>query len=244
MISLSRLNEKDFEDIKDELTNGYLSPNNTQPSLLIFFIVSGIFVGLASMVVFSSDTVIGWDGLSTFWRSVFIVETIIFSIQLLLIIFVRTINNTSQFILLVAYFIVTTKLPLDFFFAISMFFIDWEIYEKVKYLLLVIILFGFVIFFIALLVIIKRIKGESLKLFSNTKKQATFGAFSVLFPLTLFGGYIFRNNLLSGDMEGIAVVLIATIVYYLMMVLAVFPVLGIYCFIKYPSFRIEANRKK
>lgn len=244
---MERFKAEDFIFVKEQLTDGYISPNMTRPALIVFLIVSLIPVGVASAAVFIEDSVIGWDGLSSFWQGVFIAEAILLTIQLLIFLLVRKINNVSQIILVIAYMIFTIKLALDFFLAATMFLMDANMYETVKGLLLAIFLLGIVILLLTIMIVIRMMKKNKVQVATPTKKKKSkvgTTIFAITFPLGLFIAYLLREDILSIEAEMIYIFLIVMGIYYSIMIATALPVFGVYCFIKYPSFRIEANMKK
>lgn len=244
---MTRFKEEDFIFVKEQLTDGYISPIMTRPALIIFLIVSLIPIGIASAVVFIEDSVIGWDGLSPFWQGIFIAEAILLIIQLLIFLVVRKINNLSQIILVIAYMIFTIKLALDFFLLAAMFLMDAYMYENMKGLLLAIFLLGIVILFSTITIVIRMMKKNKVQVATPTKKKkGKIGTtiFAITFPLGLFVAYVLREDILSIEAEMIYMLFIVLGIYYCIMIASALPVFGVYCWIKYPSFRIEANMKK
>ena len=79
----------------------------------VFMVFSAIAIGVAYMGVAASNTTIGWDNLSNFWRTIFKLEAIMFIIQLFLIIFMKGKSNWSQIVLNISYVVYTHKLVLD-----------------------------------------------------------------------------------------------------------------------------------
>lgn len=60
-------------------------------------------VGIAYMGVAASNSVIGWENLSIFWKTLFKLEAILFVFQLVLIFLVRVKSNWSQILLTISY---------------------------------------------------------------------------------------------------------------------------------------------
>ncbi len=240
---MSRLTEEDFWDIKEELKDGRLSPDSVRFYLGVFMFVSLIFVGIAFTVVSVSDSVIGWTNLSVFWKSIFWLQGILFILQLILIFLVNGKSNWKQVLLNISYVIFTYKVALDPLIMTLMFAKNDGVYEQYAPLALAIIIFGFGVHFYLI-----RRKFSDLKPKKKKKKEKNWNVLlytfiPVLFLLVSVTGYIFKHDLLGDDdilfLLGVDLVILTAI-----LIGAVEFVLGAYCLIRFPSFRVNPPSSK
>ncbi|MEI3604946.1 hypothetical protein SPD48_04520 [Pseudogracilibacillus sp. SE30717A] len=161
---------------------------------LCFF--SLLAMGIAYMAANASNSVIGWENLSGFWKSVFILEAILFIIQLAIIILIHGKNNWTQIVLTISYVFYTYKMALDPFVAMSMFAKDRGVYEIFAPLIIFIIILGFLLHLFLVWRSFKGIKKERDK--ANEKRGNQLYVFiPVLFLLVSVTGYIIKNDLLG-----------------------------------------------
>ena len=239
---MAQLTEKDFLDIKDEIKDGRLSPDSIRFYLLVFMFFSGIMVGVAYMAVNASNTVIGWENLSTFWQTVFKLQAALFIFQLVLIFLVRGKSNRTQMFLNISYVLYTYKMALDPFIMTLMYAKDQGVYEAYAPLVLGIIIFGFIVH----LYFIKR-EFTSLKEENEKKKKSgsliLYALLPILFLLVSVTGYIIKNDLL-GDYDILFLLGVGFILLVAVMIGAVEFVLGAYCVVRFPSFRVNPPPRK
>lgn len=196
---MSKLTEKDFLNIRDEIKNGRLSPARIRGGLGVFMFFSLLAVGIAYMAANASNSVIGWENLSSFWKSVFILEAVLFFFQLAIIIFIHGKSNWSQIVLNISYVFYTYKMALDPFLAMSMFAKDRGVYEIFAPLIILIIIMGFLLHLFLVWRSFKGIKEEKDK--ANKKIGNLLYVFiPVLFLLVSVTGYIIKNDLLGEKM--------------------------------------------
>lgn len=177
---------------------------------LCFF--SLLAMGIAYMAANASNSVIGWENLSGFWKSVFILEAILFIIQLAIIILIHGKNNWTQIVLTISYVFYTYKMALDPFVAMSMFAKDRGVYEIFAPLIIFIIILGFLLHLFLVWRSFKGIKKERDK--SNEKRGNQLYVFiPVLFLLVSVTGYIIKNDLL-GENDVLAGMVIFTFFIY------------------------------
>ncbi len=231
---MSKLTEKNFIDIRDEIKNGRLSPASIRGGLGVFMFFSLLAVGIAYMAANASNSVIGWENLSGFWKSVFILEAILFIIQLAIIILIHGKNNWTQIVLTISYVFYTYKMALDPFVAMSMFAKDRGVYEIFAPF---IIILGFLLHLFLVLRSFKGIKKERDK--ANEKRGNQLYVFiPVLFLLVSVTGYIIKNDLL-GENDVLAGMGIFTFLFIALLIGAVEFVKAAYCVIRFPSFRVN-----
>ncbi len=241
---MSKLAEKDFLDVKDEIKDGRLSPDSIRFYLGAFMFFSLIVIGVSYMAANASNTVIGWENLSTFWQTVFWSQAVLFGFQLILIFFVKGKSNFTQIILIISYVIYTYKMVLDPFVFMSMFVMDRGVYETFAPLFVIIIIVGFLLHLYLIQRSFKDLKKEK----SNKRKKEKNGkilyAFiPILFLLVSITGYIIKNELL-GENEILFGTGVFTFLYIAVMVGAVEFVMGAYCIIRFPSFRVNPSSSK
>ena len=243
---MSRLTQKDFHDVKSELKHGRISPGSIRFGLGAFMVLSVIAVGVAYLVVTASNTVIGWENLSNFWQTVFKIEAILFIFQLILIIFVKGKHNWSQMVLNVSYVIYAYKMALDPFVTLSMFAINDEVYEIYVSMILIVIIIGFIIHIYLIRRYFQRLKEEQADKNNekkNRKGTVSFLILPIFFLLASITGFIIRNQLL-GDMENLFILGACTVVFIGMMIGTIEFVIGAYCVIRFPSFRVNLPSEK
>ena len=241
---MSQLTEKDFLDIKDEIKEGRLSPDSIRFYLGVFMFFSALMVGIAFAVAVSSSSVIGWDNLSVFWHSVFWLQAALFLFQLILIFLVRGKSNRTQIILLISYVIYTYKMVLDPFVLMSMFAMNDGVYETFRLIFVTVIIVGFLLH----LYLIRRTFIELKVKKSKKNKKEKSGNFMyaflpILFLLVSITGYIIKNELL-GENEILFGTGALTFLYIAVMIGAVEFVMGAYCIIRFPSFRVNPPSSK
>ena len=243
---MAQLTERDFLDIKDEIKDGRLSPDSIRFYLGVFMFFSGLMVGTAYAVTSTSDSLIGWENLSTFWQIVFKFQAVLFIFQLILILLVRGKNNWSQILLNISYVFYTYKMVIDPFIMTLMFAKNDGVYEEYLHLALGIIIFGFLVH----LYFIRR-KFTSLieekEKNKNKKKKKSDKLLYALFPILLFlvsvTGYIIKNDLL-GDYDILFLLGVGFFLLVAVMIGAVEFVLGAYCVVRFPSFRVNPPPRK
>lgn len=143
---MAQIKEKDFLYVKEDLENGRISPVIMRAGLITLFFVSGLFVGIAYAVANSSSTLIGWENLSLFWRMIFILQGVLFLLQLILIFFIDGNSNWSQLTFNIGYVVYWYKFALDSFIMTSMFAMDAGVYETL-FPIIIVIIFGFLFHF-------------------------------------------------------------------------------------------------
>lgn len=142
---MSRLTQEDFQDVKEDLKQGRISPVMIRYGLGAFMVFSVIMVGIAYSTTAANDSLIGWKDLSIFWKTVFKLEAFLFIFQLILITFVKGKSNWSQILLNVSYVVYAYKMAIDPFVMVSMFALDAGEYEVYGPFILLIILSGFIL---------------------------------------------------------------------------------------------------
>ena len=242
---MSQLTEKDFLDIKDEIRNGRLSPGSIRVFLGAFMFFSLIMVGIAYMGVAASNSVIGWEKLSIFWQTVFKLQAILFVFQLVLIFLVRGKNNWSQILLTISYVFYTYKMVLDPFVMTLIYTKDQGVYEVYAPLVILIIILGFLFHIFFIIHYFKDLKkGNKNKEARENKSNSKLIAFTpFLFLLVGITGYIIRNDLL-GDTDILFFLAIDVFLLVAIMIGAVEFVMGAYCVIRFPSFRVNPPSTK
>lgn len=239
---MAKLTETDFLDVKDEMKEGRLSPASIRGGLGVFMFLSLLAVGIAYMAANASNSVIGWENLSGFWKSVFILEAILFFIQLAIIIFVHGKNNWTQIVLTISYVFYIYKMALDPFVAMSMFAKDRGVYEIFAPLIISIIILGFLLHLFLVWRSFKGIKEEKDKANEN-KGNLLYVFIPVLFFLVSVTGYIIKNDLL-GENDVLVGMGIFTFLFIALLIGAIEFVIGAYCVIRFPSFRVNASKQK
>lgn len=142
---MSRLTQKDFQDVKEDLQQGRISPVMIRYGLGAFMVFSVIMVGIAYSTAAANDSLIGWKNLSIFWKTVFKLEALLLIFQLILITFVKGKSNWSQILFNVSYVVYAYKMAIDPFVMVSMFALDAGEYEVYGPFILLIILSGFIL---------------------------------------------------------------------------------------------------
>lgn len=236
---MSKLTEKDFIDIRDEINNGRLSPRNIRKGLGIFMFFSAIAIGTAFAVAASESSVIGWENLSGFWQTVFKLQLILFLLQIILIFLVRGKSGWSTILLSVSYVFYTYKMVLDIFVVLSMFAMNDGVYEKFAPIILIVIIAGFIFHFFLVYRSLKNRKEEEIKDSKKGKSgKIIYVSLPVLFFLVSITGYIVKNELL-GENEILFGLGICTFLFVAVLIGAVEFVMGAYCVIRFPSFRVN-----
>ena len=244
---MSKLTEKDFPDIKEELKTGRISPEGIRAGLGAFMFFSALMIGIAYLVVNASNTVIGWDNLSFFWQTVFKLQVVLFILQLLLIFIARGRSNRSQIALNVSFVLYTYKTVLDPFIMTLMFAKDRGVYNEYAPLVGIIILLGFILHFYLVFKAFQNIRNEQGINREVKKEKNNKSFFTVLIPFVFLvasiTGYIVKNDLL-GENEILFGVGISTLVFIAILIGAIEFVKGAYCVIRFPSFRVNPPSTK
>src|SRR5690625_1112143 len=239
---MSKLTQEDFHYIKADLRHGRISPGTIRYGLGAFMVFSAFMVGIAYTVATASNTVIGWENLSNFWQTVFKIEAILFILQLILIIFVKGKHNWSQMVLNVSYVIYTYKMPLDPFVMISMFSMDRGEYEIYRLIILFIIIFGFTLQFYMIRRLFQKLQDGKTENKQKKKEKKRRGYLLYITPfifiLTSITGYIISNELL-GDMDLLLILGVVMLVFIGVLIGTIEFVIGAYCVIRFPSFRVN-----
>ena len=241
---MSKLIEKDFLDIKEELKDGRLSPDSVRFYLGVFMFFSLITIGVSYMTVNASNTVIGWENLSSFWQTVFWLQGFLFIFQLILIFFIRGKSNLTQIVLNGSYVLYTYKMAVDPLIMTLMFAKNDGVYEQYAPLALGIIIFGFTLHFYLILRTFSDLNPKKKKKQKKKRRSTLPYVFApVLFLLVSVTGYIFKHDLLGdGDtlfLLGVGLVLLSAI-----LIGAVEFVIGVYCLFRFPSFRVNPPSSK
>ncbi len=235
---MSQLTEKDFMDIKDEIKEGRLSPDSIRFYLGVFMFFSALMVGIGFAVAASSSSVIGWDNLSVFWQSVFWLQAALFLVQLILIFLVRGKSNWTQIILIISYVIYTYKMVLDPFVLMSMFAMNDGVYETFRSIFVTVIIVGILLHVYLIRRTFKELKVKKVK--KEKSGNIMYAFIPILFLLVSITGYIIKNELL-GENEILFGTGALTFLYIAVMVGAVEFVMGAYCVIRFPSFRVNPS---
>ena len=243
---MKKLTEDDFQNVKEDLKHGRISPDMIRFGLGAFMLFSAIAVGVAYMGVAASNTTIGWGNLSVFWRTIFKLEAIMFIIQLILIIFMKGKSNWSQILLNVSYVVYTYKLVLDPFVAIAVFAMDRDEYEIYAPIILMIIILGLILELYLIRRLFKKLKTSEIgeKKNEETKDRAYLVyMIPMFFLLTSITGYVISHGLL-GEMDILAMIGICTLLLILILIGTIEFVIGAYCVIRFPSFRVNPPTEK
>ncbi len=241
---MAQLTEQDFQDVKDEIKDGRLSPDSVRFYLGVFMFFSALMVGVAFAVAASSSSVIGWDNLSVFWQSVFWLQAALFLYQLILVFLVRGKSNWTQMLLIISYVVYTYKMVLDPFVVMSMFAMNDGVYETFRPVFVIVIIVGFLLHVYLIGRTFKELKVKKSKKNKKEKSGNTMYAFiPILFLLVSITGYIIKNELL-GENEILFGTGVFTFLYIAVMVGAVEFVMGAYCIIRFPSFRVNPPSTK
>ena len=234
---MPKLSEKDFLYMKEVLNEGRLAPGGFNLFLVGALTLSLMTVGIGYFVVTVENTVIGWDNLPTFWQSIFKIQPVLFGIHIVVIFLTMMKNNFSQMLLAIAMVFFSYKMVLDPFIMISMFYINDGVYEQYAPITFFLIGLGFALH---IFLIIKEFidkKKEKQKVRQKEKKVSIYFV-GFLFFLVSITGYAIRNNLF-GDFETLFFLAVATVVYFAVLIGAVEFVIGVYCLVRFPSFRIN-----
>ncbi len=222
--------------MKEDLKHGRISPDMIRFALCAFMVFSVIMVGIAYSTAAVNDLLIGWKNLSIFWKTVFKLEALLFIFQLILITFVKGKSNWSQILLNVSYVIYAYKMAIDPFVMVSMFALDAGEYEVYGPFILLIILLGFILHVYLIRRYFLKMAEEQLGSKQKTKEKNNrsnvfYKLIPIFFLLSSMTGYIIRNDLLlDGDL-----IFIIGIVEF---------VIGAYCVIRFPSFRVNPPTEK
>ena len=237
---MSKLTEKDFIDIRDEINNGRLSPTRIRKGLGVFMFFSLIVIGVPYMVVNASNTVIGWENLSVIWKAIFWLQAVLFLFQLILIFLASGKSNFTQIILSIAYVIYAYKMALDPFVMILMFAKNDGVYDQFYPLVLGAIILGFIIHFYFLRRTFRGLKAKRDK--HNERKSASslYMSVPIIFLLVSATGYIIKNDIL-GSNDNLFFLIVAFILLVALLIGAIEFVKGAYCVIRFPSFRVNPS---
>lgn len=232
--------EKDFLYVKEDLENGRISPAIMRAGLISLFFASGLFVGIACMGAFASNTVIGWENLSFFWRMIFILQGVLFLFQLILIFFIDGNSNWSQLTLNVSYVVYWYKFALDPFIMISIFAMDSYVYEEIFPIIAFVIVIGFLFHFYLVKNELKsdKVKKKKRKKANQGRRNYLYKVIPPFFLLAILIGYLMKNDLFY-ESELLFLLGIITLVFFLLMVGTIEFVIGAYCLIRFPSFRVD-----
>lgn len=234
---MSKLTEQDFMYMKEELSHGRLSPGGMNIFLIGALIFSLITVGIGYFVVTADNTVIGWTNLSPFWQSVFKVQPMFIGLHILIILLSMMKNNIGQLILAIGMVLFSYKMVLDPFIMLSMFHINDGVYEDYAPIIIFIIGLGIVLH---LFLVRKEFSDRKVEKQKKRPKQAKMSIYFVgfLFFLVSVTGYAVSNNLF-GDFESLFFLTVVSVVYFAVLIGAVEFVMGLYCLIRFPSFRMN-----
>jgi len=236
---MAQLTEKNFLDIKDEIKDGRLSPDSIRVYLGVFMLFSGIVIGIAYAVTSTSNSVIGWENLSIFWQTIFKIQGVLFLFQLVLIFLVRGRSNWTQILLNISYVFYTYKMALDPFIMLLMFTKNDGVFEVYAPIVLGIIIFGFIVHLLLVIRAFSSLKDEKENDPRKEKKKSRkFTYIPILILLAAATSYIMRNDLL-GDGENLFIMGVSSILFIAILIGAVEFVLGAYCVIRFPSFRVN-----
>src|SRR5690625_6221435 len=86
---MRKLTQEDFHYIKADLRHGRISPDMIRFGLGAFMLFSSFMVGIAYFTAVASDSLIGWENLTVFWKAHFKLQALLFIVQLILIILDR-----------------------------------------------------------------------------------------------------------------------------------------------------------
>ena len=243
---MAQIKEKDFLYVKEDLENGRISPVIMRAGLITLFFVSGLFVGIAYAVANSSSTLIGWENLSLFWRMIFILQGVLFLLQLVLIFFIDGNSNWSQLTLNVGYVVYWYKFALDPFITSSMFAMNNGVYEILFPIIIIVIIFGFLFHFY---LVKKELKSDKAKKKKRKKakqdgKNFLYKVIPPFFLLAILVGYLMKNDMFY-EGELLFLLGVSTLLFFLLMIGTIEFVIGAYCLIRFPSFRVNPpNTKK
>ena len=238
---MSRLTEKDFSNIKDEIQNGRLTMSGMRVYLIGLFAYSGFLVGLSFAV--ANGNMVGWDNLSDNWHVIYYIEAVLLVIHLFIICLCWAKNSLNQRVLSIAMILFTYKTALDQFLTMSMFLKDNQVFDQFIPLLLMIIVSGFILHIV---ILVKWIKGISKKEFEekNSKKSSKSGIWvSGIFLLAVLTGIIIRNDLL-GAYDNFFGIFVISVVYLGLLIGACEFIIAAYCVFRYPSFSVKNFKNK
>src|SRR5690625_701168 len=142
---MRKLTQEDFHYIKADLRHGRISPDMIRFGLGAFMLFSCFMVGIAYFTAVASDSLIGWENLTVFWKTLFKLQALLFIVQLILIVFIKRKSNWSQIVLTISYVVFAYKTALDPFVMVSMFAMDAGEYEVYGPMMLLIIKFVFIL---------------------------------------------------------------------------------------------------
>lgn len=234
--------ESDFDDIKNELMNGRLSSGSIRIGLFVFMIIPLVVIGVAYMAVAAENTNIGWENLSVFWQIIFKLELILFIVQLFLMFFVKGKSNLAQIILNIGFAFYAYKMVLDPFVLALMLAKDRFVYKEYLLIIIIVITLGVILHIYLTSRNIQQRKRSNLtienKKDANIKRRSSYLSFFIIILLISLTGYIFNNDML-GEMDVLAFTGISSVVFFLAMIGTVEFLIGAYCVIRFPSFRVN-----
>lgn len=236
---MNTLTKKDFYDVKDQLVTGPLSLNNLHMISVFFLFVALFMMGISSFAVFSVDTNIGWDGLGGFWQGAFIFSYAYMIIQLFLLLLINRLNNVHHVIQLVGLFMSLVKMIVDAFIFLAVIFKDRGGYEEAQLLLLVLV--ELVVLFSIVLVVesfLGRKEGTKPDYFTLVRKHIQWLIPAVVITCLFFAKLLFTVF----DFRSLFIMPISLMMMYGLATVLVFPVQGLYCYVKFPSFRLNVNK--
>ena len=244
---MANLTKRDFQEVKDNLKNGRISPDMIRFGLGAFMLFSSFMVGIAYFTAVASDSLIGWENLTVFWKAHFKLQALLFIVQLILIIFIKGKSNWSQIVLNISYVVFTYKTALDPFVMVSMFAMDAGEYEVYGPMMLLIIIFAFLlqIYMIRRYFLNLQEEKRNSKQARKEKKSRRFLFYvtPLFFLLASITGFIISNDLL-GDMDFIFIIGIAAVVMIGILIGMIEYLIGAYCVIRFPSFRVNPPKEK
>lgn len=191
-------------------------------------------IGIAYMGVAAGNSGVGWEKLSTFWQTIFKLQAFLFIFQLILIFLVRGKKNWSQILLNICYVFYTYKMVIDPFIMTLIYAMDQGVYEVYAPLVVIIIMLGFLLHIYLIIRYFKGVKKNK----GATKSSGLIAFTPFLFLLVGITGYIIRHDLL-GDTDILFVLGIGVFLLVPIMIGAVEFVMGAYCVIRFPSFRVN-----
>src|SRR5690625_1787528 len=89
-----------------------------------FMLFSSFMVGIAYFTAVASDSLIGWENLTVFWKVHFKLLSSLFIVQLIFIILIKGKRNWSEIVLNIGYVVFAYKTALDHCVMVSMFAMD------------------------------------------------------------------------------------------------------------------------
>lgn len=230
-IILTQLSEKDFSYIKEELQDGRFSLVNMRTFLTSTFVFSFIIVGIAFF----------WATQSPYWERLihlFIIEGIFFLLHLLIILLCFTKSNMIQIILSFSTIFFIYKMILDPFIFLFLYFKGYGVYGLFAPITFISLILGAVTHIYLVLKEFYHVKAQKKNRKVKKRNHLSYYFIGCLFFIVSITGYVIKNNLL-GSFEALFMFLVFTILYFVVLIGAVDYVLGAYCLIRFPSFRVH-----